>query len=333
VTPPSIDDVATERWLSFHDVPVRLARASFPGDVVSALLRPFPTSARDDRALTIDLRAMDQVAPGLDEEGWDPSFCHGLAQGYSREARHRLTDGQSLLEIDPPAGRMMGWLRGPPVSELARGMQHVSFCLLLRERGLFDAHAAVACRADRAVLLLGDAGSGKTTTLLALLSAGGSYLGDDRVLLRRASSGVELLGYPRDFHLAPQTLAAHRHAEEGGSLAAIDGKWRVDAERAWPGRFLPRFQGGLWLVSPLVGEAADTTCSPLSRADAFGLLLSASASVALAGVTRRDEHLALLSDLASSAIAAAQVTLGRDVLLDPRRAGERLWALLEATHG
>src|SRR5205085_5847271 len=119
---------------------------------------------------------------------------------------HQLFDGSSLLDIDASRGLLRGALKAPPLSELASGMLHVALCLLLREHGLFDAHAAVACLEDRALFVTGDAGSGKTTTLLALLRAGATYLGDDRVLLRNAPAGVELLGYPRDFHLTLETL-------------------------------------------------------------------------------------------------------------------------------
>jgi hypothetical protein len=53
-----------------------------------------------------------------------------------------------------------------------------------QQRGMVTAHAAAALDpAGRAVLLLGDKGAGKTSTLLALLERGYRFLGDDQVVL------------------------------------------------------------------------------------------------------------------------------------------------------
>jgi len=212
-------------------------------------------------------------------------------------------------------------------------MLQVAFCLLLREQGLFDAHAAVACMGDRALFVIGDAGSGKTTTLLALLQAGATYLGDDRVLLRSAPAGVELLGYPRDFHLTQQTLLAYPQLQvEGDAPATIDGKLRLDPRSAFPERFRVAFQGNITLLLPTIQAQAATTLVPLGAADALGGLLTSSATVALEVLPHREAQLALLTRLANTA-SAFELRLGRDLLSTPEAGGTRLVELIGNMHG
>lgn len=314
----------------FHGVSIELAYLPIPGDPLRPLLETFPLTPRD-AMLRLELttaRSNETLSAASYE--WTPTFCHGLAQGYSSEDRYQLMGGQAAVEIEPRLGRLRARLRAP-VTELANGMLHVGFCLLLRELGLFDVHAAVACWRGHAFVVLGDAGAGKTTTLLGLMAAGASYLGDDRVLLREHEGGVELLGYPRDFHVAAATLRAH--PELAGELvpATIDGKLRVAPRAAFPERFQQHFTGPVTLLAPRIGTADDTSFTALGRADAFGLLLAASASVALEVLPHRVAQLELLRRLANAA-RAVELRLGRDFLEEPARAGEQTLARLSGAH-
>ena len=331
MTPSS--SAATQAGFDFHGVPVQLSYPVFSGDPLRTLLSDFGPSGSIGAGVRIELTTSRTPTSLTQAEGWEPSFCHGLAQGYSLGGRHRLSDGSSLLEIDPSRGLLRGSLHAPPLRELASGMLHVAFCLLLREHGLFDAHAAVACVDDRALLVMGDAGSGKTTTLLALLLAGATYLGDDRVLLRSAPAGVELLGYPRDFHLTQETLRVHPQLHlDDDAPAAIDGKLRLDPRRAFPERFRAAFQGNITLLLPAIHAQSATTLVPLGAADALGGLLTSSATVALEVLPHRQAQLALLTRLANTA-SAFELRLGQDLLSTPEVGGARLVELIGHMHG
>lgn len=312
---------------NFHGISIDLAYDAIPGDPLRALLEAFPETARPGQ-LTLELSPAATI-PGIAEDEWTPTFCHGLAQGYTRGDEHLLSDGGSLVEVRPRSGQLQATVR-VPVTELASGMLHVGFCLLLREYGVFDAHAATALWKHRTLVVLGDAGAGKTTTLLGLMAAGASYLGDDRVLIRSYAGGVELLGYPRDFHLAPQTLRAHSYLGDRPA-AAIDGKVRVAPRRAFPGRFSTRAAGPVVFLAPRVVDQATTSLARLDSAEAFGLLLAASAGVALEVLPHRSQQLELLRQLASGS-TAVELRLGRDFLEQPARAGARVLEELAVMH-
>lgn len=59
-------------------------------------------------------------------------------------------------------------------------------------RGVLPIHAAGIAREGRALLLLGDSGSGKTTTALALAERGWNLVGDDRCFLYRDAAGTRV---------------------------------------------------------------------------------------------------------------------------------------------
>lgn len=314
----------------FHGIPVDLAYPDIAGDPLRPLLAPFDSIGDEaGPALKIVLEASSGRRPFQVESGWTPTFCHGLAQGYTGYARHLLTDGVSWVEVAPREARLSGQV-AVPVTEVPSGMLHVAFCILLRERGVFEIHAAVACVRDKALVIIGDAGAGKTTTLLALLRAGASFLGDDRALVRASDDDVELLAYPREFHVTPRTLRAFPELDDGATPASIDGKFRINARERNQDLFRRSFKGELILLAPLVCSAATTCVSRLPVADALGRLLGASASVALEVLPHRDEQLQLLTRLANSAVAY-EVQLGADMLSNPEHAARRLLVMLGAT--
>ena len=79
---------------------------------------------------------------------------------------------------------------------------------LYRRRGWFPLHAFAALAPNgRVALITGNMGSGKTTTGLALLSAGWKLLSNDSPLLRLANDQVEVLAYPGQLSAFDDSLA------------------------------------------------------------------------------------------------------------------------------
>lgn len=100
-----------------------------------------------------------------------------------------------------------------PAAFTSSTLAYVAYTALERQRQLQDMvtmHAAsVVLPGGGAVLLLGDKGSGKTNTLLALTARGCVPAGDDLVLVRHAGSFLEVLpGKP---------IASARHTSQRAS--------------------------------------------------------------------------------------------------------------------
>jgi hypothetical protein len=84
----------------------------------------------------------------------------------------------------------------------------ISLAPLYRRQGWFPLHAfAAVAPNDRAALITGEMGSGKTTTGLALLSAGWKLLSNDSPLLSRQDSRVQVLAYPGRLSAFDDSLA------------------------------------------------------------------------------------------------------------------------------
>lgn len=314
--------------IDFHGIPIELGYEPFGGDAFASLFAGFSQQAQPSNPLTIELARA--TAPCCDPVGaeWLPTFCHGLMQGYTCDGVHVLSDGRSRLEVFPRLGRMQGRLFDRDMLELSSGMQHIALSLLLRERGVFDAHAATACSGDRALVVLGDSGAGKTTLLLAFMELGCGFLGDDRLLFRKESEGVELLAYPREFHLTARTVRAFpKLSARLDTQPRIDGKFGVAPLVHWPAQFRRTWRGPLSLLLPHIEDRATTMVRPVNAAEAFGKLLAASAAVAVDGIERREEQLASLSALANSA-TSFDVALGADLLTESSATAQRI---LDAT--
>lgn len=88
----------------------------------------------------------------------------------------------------------------------------ISLAPLYRRRGWFPIHAFAAQATNGpAALITGEMGSGKTTTGLALLSAGWKLLSNDSPLLRVQDSRVEVLAYPGRLSAFDDSLIRFEH--------------------------------------------------------------------------------------------------------------------------
>jgi len=316
--------------VDFHGIPITLSYEPFARDAFTALFAGFERQVLAGDELRVELRSsatpIDQTPPA----DFRPTFCHGLVQGYSRAGAHVLSDGQSQLEVFPRLGRMSGAVFEGAQSDLSAGMQHIALSLLLRERGIFDVHAATACTDTRALVILGDSGAGKTTLLLSLMELGCDFLGDDRLLFRSLNEGIELLAYPRAFHLSPATLQSL-----GTSLApladkpAIAGKYALEPLELWPEHFRRSWCGSMSLLLPQVEDRAVTSVRRATAAEAFGKLLSSSATVVVEAIDNRPEQLRALKVLADSA-DAYELRLGADLLTQPGATARRILDAIQA---
>lgn len=106
--------------------------------------------------------------------------------------------GRGRLQIDPRAGKVEGVIT-PAVFDAYGAFEDITaigLAPLLRRRGRALIHAFSAALDGRALLLVGDNGSGKTTTGLALLAAGWKLIANDSPMLGLRDEQVCAFAYP-----------------------------------------------------------------------------------------------------------------------------------------
>jgi hypothetical protein len=197
--------------------------------------------------------------------------------------------------------------RSDPVSWALYSACTLSSALLLGRMGRALAHAAAVAPAEGpALLLVGDARAGKTTTCANLVGAGWRYLSDDHVVLYRDGEGrVAAEGWPRRFHLDVGWAS--------GTVAHARGE--TDPRERWPGRWRRTAPLG-GLLFPRVEAARPTALEPAEAGGALaGLLRQSPWLLADRGCAPR-----VLDLLRDAALLPARVLrLGLDTYTDPAR--------------
>lgn len=115
-----------------------------------------------------------------------------------------------LIEVDLPANRMTGVVTQNclEVYGAFEDVMLIALAPLYRRRSWFPIHAfAAQSPAGRVALITGAMGSGKTTTGLALLSAGWKLLSNDSPLLAGQAGAIQVLAYPGRLSAFDDSLA------------------------------------------------------------------------------------------------------------------------------
>lgn len=147
---------------------------------------------------------------------------------------------------------------------------------LLRLRGMLSLHASVVQLGERAVLLVGERGSGKSTIAAALAERGHAILSDDvAAVTRRDGHWIVHAGYPR-LRLRPDVFGAGGPADAGPVMTGQDK--RYVALSSAPGAAAWRFRSRPLPVSGVVelrrdAEREGPTVEPVRGAGRLALLL------------------------------------------------------------
>jgi hypothetical protein len=180
----------------------------------------------------------------------------------------------------------------------------------LKRRGRFSLHAAGVARGDRALLLAGSTGAGKSTLALALSEAGFAYLGDDMLFLERAARRLQVLAFPEEVDVSVETV---------GLLPCLAGRLRAPELLGWPKRQLSTWDlsgpGVAWrcdpvaLILPRIADRAESALTRLDSSQAFFELLP---NVLLTESASSQAHLDALAELVGSR-PCYRLDTGRDL--------------------
>ena len=281
------------------------------------LPRDLPAPSSPHRALiTVAIGAPRQVPESA------PTLRVGPVRGWLGDGHLLLYGARAGGDVDLSRGRaeLRVTPEGGAETEMdLYAMLTISAGVLLAGLGRALIHGAAAAPPGPggAWVLLGDSGSGKSTTCATLARAGWRYLSDDQVILGPADRGLTVEGWVRPFHL-----------DGGWSEGAPTGDRRsCDPLELFPGGRL-RVAPLAGLLLPQVAGGKVTQLSPADPAEALAELVRQSPWVLLdRGAAPR--LLELLNTAASRCRPPRRLVLGVDSYGVPDRMSSVLASLAE----
>lgn len=318
--------------LRLHDVEVEAEWSGLPSELVDALRSYFEPAQRDVRASTRATSGGIEIAFHLAASNapvvrGTPIFHYGVIKGFRQSdasgGGFELSDGSTTISVEDAGRRIEGWVHERSLEDvhcLVDVQFFLALAIALRSRGLFHLHAGalVDARGD-ALLIVGDAGCGKTTTSLALLASGWAALGDDAIWLRRRAGQVELLAVSRPFHVAATSarmVPDWGHLLEARHAARHAGKSDLDVRRHFPDRFCARASDPKVVIYPRIGASARSLLRPLCPTEAFDRLLRSSALLVPDGMPQAQAHWSVLGSVLNEA-CQLELLVGQDILHRP----------------
>ncbi|MEX0761517.1 MAG: hypothetical protein WD208_11430 [Dehalococcoidia bacterium] len=244
-----------------------------------ALSEPEAVEILAGRSVEVTLRPARETTTGF--IGRNPVFDSPGLRVWQTEPGFHLESGESSLDTAP--GRVDVALAGGFWSESLRDQREfflVAMLMALRSHGLYGLHANALVLANTRALLVGDSGCGKTTTTLALIRAGWSYLSDDALMIRAVDGGAEVMAFRRGFSSTDLTRNAFPELRPSGGVwrEIGDSKWLADLDTQYQGRFVDRCTPNL-IVFPEIVPAAQSRLDPVDQTEGFTRLLRQSSGI------------------------------------------------------
>jgi hypothetical protein len=230
----------------------------------------------------------------------------------------------SLAMMDRQEARIVAWF--PSVEQLyiderARPLQRL-IAIWLADVGVQRIHAGLVASRGSGALFVGQSGSGKSTSSIACLLDGFSYLGDDCVGLSTEpdgcflghgiyGSGLITPGHMARFPELASFCSPGNHSEEDKQVVSFTGMAEGRLERS--------VSIGV-LILPRVVNAVDTTARRARASEAMLALAPSSMLYVPGGQRRSIDHLGRLVEQ----VPAYILELGSDVRQISRRVDELL---------
>jgi hypothetical protein len=308
--------------LRFHHVPVVVVGDATRLEAFRSLVVEDEDDATDAVAEPITIRLLGSPKSDV------PAFPPGVHVAEDHRL-HVVDDGvHAALDLSSQTIDLFDITTGPIAPQTAVGRTlSLALSLALRERGFIALHAAAVLIRERALLLVGDSGAGKSTTALALVEAGCVPMTDDQVFLKPAEEAWDLFSVPQEFRVTEKTLTAfpQRKRHRRSLLQGYDKYELAVAEFSRP---VGRYSGSVQLLFPRKTSGTTTRLSSMSTAEALGELMVSSPLVTVGDDIRTRGHARVLAALAHS--NATWLELGSDMLSDPSRTALRVISALAA---
>ena len=156
----------------------------------------------------------------------------------------------------------------------------VALAPLLRRRGLYTIHAFAAAIDNKAAVLIGDVGAGKSTTGISLLCQGAQLISNDSPLLYvDEQGGVKMYAYPGMLSTYPDTLSWFPNLSGVVDQATrMDGSEKLSfaLDDAWPDQWAMVSSPGALFFPIITPGLKASSIEPLSGFQALQRLVSQS---------------------------------------------------------
>lgn len=198
---------------------------------------------------------------------------------YSRDGqlRYQEVPGAGSIVADLDAGLAVAFVESE-MAACAWSVAHVIFfpiwAQLLKTRGIFPIHAAGLERHGKGILFPGKSGCGKSTLSLHLLRHGYKLLGDDTVFVRRSGKGANMLFFPEEVDVCPETVDLFPTLALARNLT--EDRWqpkaRVNLSEVGPNSVVEESSTDL-LVFPVIAEDGQTRFERVGQTEALAELI------------------------------------------------------------
>ncbi len=264
--------------------------------------------------IRLDVKVVAELPQEVDtREGFSQPTVTIRAGPPEDTVRVEWSVAPALAVVHPTKPRAEVWLTPAALEsfEIAeRTFLLVTLLFVLRRLGWYHVHgAAMMDPAGLGWMLVGNSGTGKSTTTALLASRGWHIATDDIGFLVDREGTVELIGFRSPVALRQGGLELL--GQNGGLDLARrrkQGFWPEDLGGSWTSRVEPRY-----LLFPQLGER--TGAKPLTPAQAASELVRWSMWI-LFEPLHAQEHLDLLGRLVAQS-RCFEATLGPDLFLDP----------------
>lgn len=227
---------------------------------------------------------------------------YGPLRSYFLDGRTYFTDYFSTLVVEPDGTCFHGNLSPDTADDFGKDFFVTLFFTLsmfetFRFHGLYFVHAAALQGPDgTGYMIIGNAGSGKTSLTMSLIDQGFKFLADDTVFLSLGEDkDVHVMGFAREFHVAKDFIdekESFKKFSKLPDLSIADSKKSLKPDDWFCGQKLDTFKNPRVILFPGIGAKA-TKIEPLAAGAALTRLLPQSPFV-LAHPATAPDHLEAL---------------------------------------
>jgi hypothetical protein len=276
---------------------------------------------------TIRIRCAEppHIPAGLDRFDVPDGICHTNGEALFLELDGSLvvigTTGERDIEVwVRKQYDLSSWILSQLISQ--------AIAAAMRRCGLFLLHGAGVRppHQDKAILIAGNSGTGKSTITFQLASCGWGYLSDDVLLFNELDRGIEVRGLRRFFALTADTMAAVQFLPTSELTGMGQSKRRIAPEDLFPSGQIQSATPGA-VIFPRITDDAGSKIQRLTIYESMKALLRLDPWSCYDKPTARD-HLNFFGRLARETVAF-ELQAGKDLLGNPALTAEMVASVIK----